>query len=148
MTAALERGEWKAARPGRTLPPGKTRYPLYRSLGWPPGPVWTGGKSRPNRHSIPERPARSSVAIPTELPGPHQSGVLNVFISVSTDITKGMRDFEVKSDKLQVTYVQEARWYCVQADGRSRARFSMVSSEFFINIILPAAIWPWSRLSL
>jgi len=29
MTAALEVGEWSAARPGRTLPPGKTRYPVY-----------------------------------------------------------------------------------------------------------------------
>ena len=28
-----------------------------------------GGKSRPYRDSIPDRPARSSVAIPTELPG-------------------------------------------------------------------------------
>jgi len=33
MTAVLEGGEWSAARPGRTLPPGKTRYPLYRRLG-------------------------------------------------------------------------------------------------------------------
>jgi len=37
MTAALEVGEWSAARPGRTLPPGKTRYPLYRRLGGPQG---------------------------------------------------------------------------------------------------------------
>ena len=35
MTAALEGGEWSAARPGRTLPPGKTRYPFYRKLGGP-----------------------------------------------------------------------------------------------------------------
>jgi len=35
MTAALEGGEWSAARPGRTLPPGKTRYPLYMGLGGP-----------------------------------------------------------------------------------------------------------------
>jgi len=28
MTAALEGGEWSAARPGRTLPSGKTRYPI------------------------------------------------------------------------------------------------------------------------
>jgi len=33
MTAALEGDEWSAARPGRTLPPGKTRYPFYRRLG-------------------------------------------------------------------------------------------------------------------
>jgi hypothetical protein len=34
---ALEKDEWSAARPGRTLPPGKTRYPFYRSLGGPQG---------------------------------------------------------------------------------------------------------------
>ena len=33
MTAALEGGEWSAARPGRTSPTGKTRYPFYRRLG-------------------------------------------------------------------------------------------------------------------
>jgi len=37
MTAALEGGEWSAARPGRTLPPEKIRYPLYRRLGGPQG---------------------------------------------------------------------------------------------------------------
>ena len=31
------RGEWSAARPGRTLLPGKTRYPFYRRLGGPQG---------------------------------------------------------------------------------------------------------------
>ena len=37
MTAALEGSEWSAARPGRTLPPGKSRYPFYRRLGGPQG---------------------------------------------------------------------------------------------------------------
>ena len=37
MTVALEGGEWWAARPGRTLPPGKTRYPFYRRLVGPQG---------------------------------------------------------------------------------------------------------------
>jgi len=67
MTAALEGDEWSAARPGRTLPPGETRYPLYRRLGGPQGRPGLAEKSRPHRDSIPEIP----VAIPTELPGPH-----------------------------------------------------------------------------
>ena len=37
MTTAIEAGEWSAARPGRTLLPRKTRYPLYRRLGGPQG---------------------------------------------------------------------------------------------------------------
>ena len=37
MTAAVEGGQQSAARPGRTLPPGKTRYPFYRRLGGPQG---------------------------------------------------------------------------------------------------------------
>jgi len=37
MTATLEGGEWSEARPGRTLPTEKTRYPLYSRLGGPQG---------------------------------------------------------------------------------------------------------------
>jgi len=37
MTTALEGGEWSAARPGRTLPPEKTRYSFYRRMGGPQG---------------------------------------------------------------------------------------------------------------
>ena len=59
MTAALEGGVWSTARPGRTLPPGKDPVPILQEAGWAPGPVWTGGKYRPHRDSIPNRPARS-----------------------------------------------------------------------------------------
>ena len=52
--------------------PGKEPVPILQEAGWAPGPVWTGGKSRPHRDSIPDRPVRSSVAIPTELPGPRK----------------------------------------------------------------------------
>jgi hypothetical protein len=50
--------------------PGKDPVPIVQEAGWAPGPVWTGEKSRSHGDSIPDRPARSSVAIPTELPGP------------------------------------------------------------------------------
>jgi len=37
LTSALEGGEGSASSPGRTLPPRKTRYPLYKRLGGPQG---------------------------------------------------------------------------------------------------------------
>ena len=39
--------------------PGKDSVTILQEAGWAPGPVWTGGKSRPHRDSIPNRPGRS-----------------------------------------------------------------------------------------
>ena len=39
--------------------PGEDPVPILLEAGWAAGPVWTGGKSRPHRDSIPDRPARS-----------------------------------------------------------------------------------------
>ena len=62
--------------------PGKDPVPILQEDGWAPCPVWTGGKSRPHRDSIPNRPARSSVAIPTELPGPQTKYVLHYYSEI------------------------------------------------------------------
>jgi len=73
MTTALEGGEGSASGLGRSLPPGKTRYALYRRLGEAPGPVWPGAENLvPTGIRSPDRPARSAVAIPTALPGPRE----------------------------------------------------------------------------
>ena len=69
MTTALEGDEWSEARPGSPLPP-KDRVRIVQEAGWAPGPVWTGGKSHPTRIRSPDRPARGSVVIASELPGP------------------------------------------------------------------------------
>ena len=71
MTAALERGEWSAARPGRTSP-GKDPVPIVQEAVWAPGPVWKGEKSRSHRDSIPGPSNPYSVAILTELHGQQQ----------------------------------------------------------------------------
>jgi len=73
MTAALEWGEWSAARPGHILSPGKTRYPFYRRLGGPQG--------RPGRAEnlvttgIRSRTVQPVVSRYTELPGPQYKTV-------------------------------------------------------------------------
>jgi len=54
MTAALEGGEWSA-----------DPVSILQEAGWAPGPVWTGGKSRPQWDSIPDGPARSQSLILT-----------------------------------------------------------------------------------
>ena len=64
------RGWVVSSTPRPHFTPRKDAVPILQEAGWTPGPVWTGGKSRPHRDSIPDRPARSSVAIPTKLPGP------------------------------------------------------------------------------
>ena len=39
--------------------PGKDPVPILQEAGWAPGPVWTGGNSRPHWDSIPDLPAHS-----------------------------------------------------------------------------------------
>jgi len=41
------------------LYPVKDPIPIVQEAGWATGPVWMGGKSRPYRDSISDRPARS-----------------------------------------------------------------------------------------
>jgi hypothetical protein len=51
--------------------PGKDSVPIVQEAGWAPGPVSRGAENQaPIGIRSPDRPARSSVAIPTELPGP------------------------------------------------------------------------------
>ena len=58
MTAALEGGEWSAARPGRTLP--RERASTHCTGGWVgPRAGLDGGKSGPTGILSPGRPARS-----------------------------------------------------------------------------------------
>ena len=72
--------------------PGKDPVPILQEAGWAPGPVCMGGKSRPHRDSIPDRPARSSVAIPTELAGPHdvQTTATDSLNTVHSDDSSGI----------------------------------------------------------
>jgi len=53
------RGWVDSSTPRPHFTPGKDPVPILQEAGLAPGPVWTAGKSRPHRDSIPDRPARS-----------------------------------------------------------------------------------------
>ena len=53
------RGWMVSSTPRPHFTSGKDAVPILQEAGWTPGPVWTDGKSRPHRDSIPDRPARS-----------------------------------------------------------------------------------------
>ena len=81
MTAALEGGEWSAARSGRTLPPEKTRYPFYRRLGGPQG--WSGRAENLVHTGIgsPDRPVRSQSLYRLSYRAHDQEGNKPMFLS-------------------------------------------------------------------
>jgi hypothetical protein len=69
------------------LPPGKTRYPLYRRKGG--GPVWTGEENlAPTGIRSPDRPARSESLYRLSYPGPPLNNTRTYLISTHViDIT-------------------------------------------------------------
>ena len=74
MTTALE-GEWSATRPGRTLPLGKTRYTMYRSLDGPQGPSGRAENLAPP--GFDPQTVQLVVAIPNEVSGPLANNIIN-----------------------------------------------------------------------
>ena len=65
-------------RPGRIYP-GNNPLPIVQEAGWAPGPVWTGGNSRPHWDSIPDRPAHSQSLYQLSYPA-HRYTILTIFI--------------------------------------------------------------------
>jgi len=53
------RGWVVSSTPRPHFTPGTDPVPILQESGWTPVSDWTGGKSRPHRDSIPDRPARS-----------------------------------------------------------------------------------------
>ena len=74
MATALEVGEGSAAHPGRTLPPGKTLYPLYWKLRGPQGR--SGRAENLASPGFDPRTIQPVIAIPTELPGLRMSQIV------------------------------------------------------------------------
>jgi len=93
------RGEWSAARSGRTLPPGKTRYPFYRRL---------GGKSRPHQYSIPDRPARSQ-SLYRRSYRTHKTSGTKYQISYPSFVAKFVPMYQSRSEALSLNFLTSCK---------------------------------------
>ena len=85
------RGWGVCSTPRSHFTPGKDTVPILQEAECAPGPVWTGGKSRPHRNSIPDRPAPNSVTRLAELPGPQLSCNRNVKVKVKFNQEQDMK---------------------------------------------------------
>jgi len=61
--------------------PGKDLVPIVQEAGWAPGLFWTGGKSRPHRDSIPDRPVHSQSLYRLSYPA---HGIITMQIKIRT----------------------------------------------------------------
>ena len=66
------RGWVVSSTPQPHFTPGKDPVPILQEAEWAPGLVWMGGKSRPHRDSIPDRPARSQSLYRLSYPAPYR----------------------------------------------------------------------------
>ena len=64
--------------------PGKDPVPILLEAGRAPRPVWRGGKTRPHRDSIPDRPARSQSLY--QLSCPAHTVLIRTYRKINTEI--------------------------------------------------------------
>jgi len=69
------RGWLVSITPRPHFTPWKDPVPIVQEAGWAPWPIWTGGKSRPHRDSIPDRPALSQSLYRLSYPAHRQSPI-------------------------------------------------------------------------
>ena len=79
------RGWVISSTPRPHFTPGKEPVPILQEAGWAPGPVWTGGRSRPHRDSIPDRPARSQSLYRLSYPGHPTNNIPVLYTSMRSD---------------------------------------------------------------
>ena len=77
---------------------GKEPVSILQEAGWAPGPVWTGGKPRPHRDSIPDRLSRSQTLYRLSYPA-HKLFMLHPQIPRTQDLS---RHFYTKENKIVI----------------------------------------------
>jgi len=110
------RGWMVSSTPRPHFTPGKDPVPILQEAGWGPGPVWTGGKSRTHRDSIPDRPAHHRLLYRLSYPA-HKS---NLYLSLIPKylMLNCWTNFFEKFCCLFFTLWSNGHWQCVDWNGR------------------------------
>ena len=148
---------------------GKDPVPILQEAGWAPGPVWKGGKSRPQWDSIPDRPARSQSLYRLSYPAHDNNMVCAQIYKVGATIPSlsvGLQNFmwreitgeygryscgckfileckRTKGSEYAVAMLVEALSYKPEGRGFD----SRWGHWIFHWLNFPAALWPWNRLN-
>ena len=111
--------------------PGKDPVPILQEAGWVPGPVWTGGKSRPHRDSILDRPARIQSLHRLSYPA-HYSGSIIFTKSNARPRIQSARD----SNPHMIFFSPLKLW-----------KWCGLDSRIYGNLFIWKWIWNWMRLA-
>ena len=139
MSSALRWGMGGQHHAPAALPPGKTRYPLYRGLGGPLGPVWTDAENlAPTGIRSPDRPARSESLYRLSYPGPLSNAVparkFHCLISSSCIIL---------ITATNCIYLQSSK-----TDQSASTKCTVFELQYFITFRYKRNEFPWIRLQI
>jgi len=125
--------------------PGKDPVPIVQEAGWVPGPVWTGGKSRPHWDSIPDRPARSQSLYRLSYQTHEYCSTLlqsraisQITLSFSYNSLYLLQRIIVRRFYLPFSNILRIRWTCsTQEVGQKYLYNSMRKTSKIYSIIIP-----------
>jgi len=117
--------------------PGKGPVPILQEAGWAPGPVWRGGKSRPHRDSIPDRPARSQPLYQLSYPA-HVQRILHTHTHTHTHTHRGCQTtythFKKGKNNIKIVIFNLYRWLSCLSHGDTNIH--LINAIFWANALL------------
>jgi len=115
------RGWVVSSTPRSHFTPGKDPVPILQEARWVPGPAWTGGKSRPYRDSIPDRPARSQSLYRLS----YRAHTLCIIVLSSTDVIKYIIKSWVPTSRKHIANTGMCRKIIIDRKYTVRPKFSV-----------------------
>ena len=117
MTRALERGEGSASRPGRFLPPGKTRHPLYRRLGGPQSRSRQVRKISPSPGFEPRIVQSIASRLPEDIKWKSNQCNYELKINSNPDVFLSPNGRDIRENNADIWRGSTSRFFCIMGTG-------------------------------